>query len=302
MNIMRPTLPSSVPDFLYKYTSVDRALEVLRTGEVYFPHRQELNDPFDGRCIMDAATPEQRKEIIKLVVKMCIEHEKKGHDLSGMLSGMGREEYYNRFIEDEKFASNIMQKLAKEMDVFNIGVYCFTEKQDSIIMWAHYANNHKGCCLKFDFQEYVLRSIEKEKDYFPFSFLHSIKYSDTYPVSVFGEEDADPKKNSFYMCKSKDWQYEKEWRAIMYDTRPKGLIPGISIGGEIIDEPIIKRMEGSGLYPLDKNLINGIVLGCKMEDNEKESIIEAARLCRIRIYQAQPKLYEYGMEIELLNL
>ncbi len=301
MNIIQPTPPSYVPDFLYKYTSVARALEVLRTGEVYFSHRQELNDPFDGRGVIDVTTREKREYIIKLSNQKRKEYEEKGYDLSGMLSGTSQEEHDKRFIEDEEFANNIMQKLTTDMDVFNIGVYCFTEKRDSIVMWAHYANNHQGCCLEFNIRGHVYQSVEEGKIDFPFLLLRMVRYSDKYPICVFGEERAPHQENSFYMCKSQDWDYEKEWRAIMYDRRPKGLISGKSIGDEIHDESI-KRMKGSGLYPLDKNLLNGIVLGCKMKDDEKKSIIEAASSCGIRIYEAQPKLYEYGMEIKLLNL
>ena len=291
--------PSYVPRFLYKYTSVARALEVLLTGEVYFSHRRELNDPFDSKQTSDFSTCEKRKEAIKLVNQKIMEHEEKGHDLSGMLSGMSRKTYQKRLIEDDEFANNIMQKLV-EMDKSNTGVYCFAEGGDSIIMWAHYANNHQGCCLKFDFQGHTFRSIEKGKICFPFSFINMVRYYDKYPVRVFGahEKYFSYIPESKYLTKSKDWQYENEWRAIMYDTHAKGFISGKSIGGEIPDEPIIKRMKGSGHYPLDKDLLHGIILGYKMKDNEKKSIINAALLRGIKIYEAQPKLYEYGMEIK----
>ncbi len=300
MNINIPMLPSYVPKFLYKYTSVAYALDVLRTEEVYFSHRQQLNDPFDGRYMMDASTLEKRKEAIKEVIKEIEEHEKKGHDLSGMPSGIKLKEYHERFITDEKFANEQMQKNAKNMDVFNIGVYCLAEQNDSIVMWAHYANNHQGCCLEFNFQEHSYRHEKERKRCFPFSFINMVKYSDKYPVRVFGEGCAYPEENSFYMCKSKDWQYEKEWRAIMHNTRFKGVISSKSFDSEISDKSI-KIMKGSGRYPLDTNLLQGIILGCKMKDDEKKSIIKAARVCGIRIYQAKPKLYEYGMEMELLR-
>ncbi len=301
MNIIRPMLLSYVPRFLYKYTSVDSALEVLQTEEVYFSHRQELNDPFDGKQTIDLFTCEKRKEAMKNANQKIKKYEEKGHDLSGMLSGMNREEYHKRFIKDEEFANSQMQKFAKSMDIFNIGVYCFAEQNDSIVMWAHYANNHKGCCLEFNLQEHVSRYVEKGKPCFPFSFLRSVKYSDKHPVHVIGEEDAYPKENSAYISKSEDWRYEKEWRAIMYDASVISPISGKSIGDEIPDESI-KRMKGSGHYPLDKNLLHGIILGYKMKKCEKKSIIDAALSRRIKIYQAQPKLYEYGMEIKPLHL
>ncbi len=302
MNIIIPRLPYYVPRFLYKYTSVARALEVLLTDEVYFSHRRELNDPFDGRYIMDASTLEKRKEAIEWVMKGLRECEKKGYDLSGMLPRMDLEECHKRFIKDEKFANYQMQKLAEDIDVYNMGFYCFAEKEDSIIMWAHYANNHQGCCLEFNLQEHFHRHVNEEKECFPFSLLGRVRYSGKYPIRAFGEEDAYPEESSFYMSKSEDWKYENEWRALMYDKRVRSPISGKSIGSKIVDEPIINRMKGSGHYPLDKDLLHGIILGYKMKDNEKKSIINAAWSRGIKIYQAQPKLYEYGMEIIPLNI
>lgn len=31
----------------------------------------------------------------------------------------------------------------------NIGISCFSRKNDSILMWSHYAENHKGFCIEF---------------------------------------------------------------------------------------------------------------------------------------------------------
>ncbi len=296
MNIMRPTLPSSVPGFLYKYTSVARALEVLLTGEVYFPHRRELNDPFDSRYIIDFSTPKKKEEAIKLVNQKFKEHEEKGHDLSGMLSEMNRKTYQQRLIKDDKFANNIVQKLVEDMDKSNTGVYCFAEREDSITMWAHYANNHQGCCLKFNFQEHICRSIKEGKDCFPFLVINMIRYCNKYPVHELGFHEEHSSYESKYWTKSEDWRYENEWRALMYDVEK--LISSKSLDSKDIDDPIIKRMKGSGHYPLDKDLLHGIILGYKMKDNEKKSIINAALLSGIKIYEAQPKLYEYGMEIK----
>ncbi len=297
---MSPTPPSYVPGFLYKYTSVARALEVLLTEEVYFSDRQELNDPFDGKQMVDLSTRENKKELIKLSNKKVKEPENQGYDMDRLLSGRARETYQKRLLEDNDFADSKAQKFAEAMDAFNIGVYCFAEKEDSVIMWAHYANNHQGCCLEFNFQWNLYQSVEKEKSCFPFLLLNKVIYSDRYPTPTFGEESVPHKGANSYMCKSKDWQYENEWRAIMYDTSVINPISGKSIGDEISDESI-KRMKGPGHYQLDKDRLHGIILGYKMKDYEKTSIINAALSRGIRIYQAQPKSYEYGMEIKPWN-
>ena len=58
----------------------------------------------------------------------------------------------NALIKAEKF---ILDKQPNSME--NIGkigtiVSCFSEVNDSIVIWSHYANNHKGFCLEYDFK------------------------------------------------------------------------------------------------------------------------------------------------------
>ncbi len=46
----------------------------------------------------------------------------------------------------------MFQKVIEEMrkDVF---VFCFSEVWDSILMWAHYANNYNGYCIEYDVKQ-----------------------------------------------------------------------------------------------------------------------------------------------------
>ena len=30
------------------------------------------------------------------------------------------------------------------------GISCFSEREDSLLMWAHYANNHRGICVEYN--------------------------------------------------------------------------------------------------------------------------------------------------------
>ena len=37
------------------------------------------------------------------------------------------------------------------MAVEKFGICCFTARCDNSLMWAHYANDHKGRCVKYNF-------------------------------------------------------------------------------------------------------------------------------------------------------
>jgi hypothetical protein len=40
-------------------------------------------------------------------------------------------------------------------DKSNIGIACFTETQENVLMWAHYASNYTGMCLSYSASELV---------------------------------------------------------------------------------------------------------------------------------------------------
>lgn len=161
-------------------------------------------------------------------------------------------------------------------------VACFTEELTSTLMWAHYAEFHRGFALEYDIN--VIKSaltqcqICKTKC----SNAHRLEL---YPV-VYGEEryDATEHENEFlnylmrchynhssepfifpdklynikcYTNKGNDWRYEREWRLIYSlignDTSAKYAVirpKAIYLGSEISDANkgiILKIIEGKNL-------------------------------------------------------
>lgn len=53
--------------------------------------------------------------------------------------------------KENKAISEINKYYKKTIDSAGIGA--FTIKCDNILMWSHYADNHKGICLEFDFNK-----------------------------------------------------------------------------------------------------------------------------------------------------
>ncbi len=89
----------------------------------------------------------------------------------------------------------------------NIGISSFSEINDELLLWAHYANNYRGFCIEFD---------PKKLSFFPER--NNTKYS-LDPVLYFEEfiEVEEAKKYSLqYLltAKANRWEYEKEWRLI----------------------------------------------------------------------------------------
>ena len=288
----------AVPSWLYKYTTAERALQTLRDGNVYFAARHELNDPFDCRFTPDLSTLEKKKRFVQLQLA---EWKNRGfhHCGMGFLDAAEIENNHKRLVEDPDFADNYLQEIWKGMNADKMGVYCLTEVRNSLPMWAHYASNHAGCCLEFNFEEHALKGGHDGKNCFPFTFLKMVEYSLKCPLATMEPNRDSLGRGSAILTKSTEWKNEKEWRAIMLDARVKTPLSGKSLIAR--DKSMFRGMKGAGLYKADEGILRGVILGCEMAEADKADVIAAARECGARVYQATPKTFEFGLDITLVQ-
>lgn len=183
---------NQISQFIYKYKSPDYLFELLRNNELWFSSPSSFNDPFDCQINLDTnntideidaylapdprATPEMRR---KIAVEM--------------------------FNSKDKW-DNLMNTVARK-SINSHGVCCFSGNQSNILLWAHYANSHKGVCLKFDVLE------DTNLFYFPVK----VNYTKDYPIYNH-LRDRDQIVNSLMLTKSPIWSYEEELRIIKLNT------------------------------------------------------------------------------------
>lgn len=165
--------------------------------------------------------------------------------------------------DDIPHMEKICDELTYEMQQLN-AVFCMTEKKDNILMWAHYAGQHTGFCLEF------------RTDNPFFSRVRPVIYCRYLPKQDLVEFlTADISRLPLYLVtKAEDWAYEKEWRLA-------GPAPG----------------PGPREYPSES--LTGVILGCRMDEKNKEQI---KRWCREReprptLYEAKQKRSEFGLDI-----
>lgn len=85
----------------------------------------------------------------------------------------------------------------------------------SELMWAHYAKNHTGICIKYHFRSDITKFADKSKG--QIAYFRDVRYtSDLYG---FAEEGSINMQDAFFV-KSTAWEYENELRLLAYD--PKG--------------------------------------------------------------------------------
>ena len=105
----------------------------------------------------------------------------------------------------------------------NFRISCFAESQYSILMWSHYANQHKGFCIEYEIPPY------SKSNELLFHSIHPVIYSDL-RISVLESylkylklpQITDEILWDIYkyglLMKSIDWKYQNEWRLILLDN------------------------------------------------------------------------------------
>ena len=88
-------------------------------------------------------------------------------------------------------------------------VCCFSKNMNEILMWSHYADNHKGVCLEWEIDEL---DIDIKERLFEISYQDEIITLDFVKTNK-GFLDINISSNGkFLIQKFKNWEYEKEVR------------------------------------------------------------------------------------------
>ncbi len=118
-----------------------------------------------------------------------------------------------------------------EENKHKVGVISFTEAKDDLLMWAHYANEHKGALIGFSFYidffkklfRFTETAFDKPFDYYDGT-CHPVIYrkQPMYKIDMFDRdysnisvEGEDRLLFEIFLQKSDEWIYEKEHRIIL---------------------------------------------------------------------------------------
>ena len=231
---------------------------------------EDYNDPFEFSPISENASTVQSKEnsftkqyfiehVIKNNIKFPhIQTTNDATDLFNQQTPLTTEQLsvYTR----ESFIKIYGQKLV---------VSCFSQNNNDILMWSHYANNHKGIILKFDNNKFG-------------DHAKPIKYNKNRPVSTPRET---PLENiGICYIKSDHWKYEQEVRLLL-PKENKSPISSQYINGK-----------KSYFCRLQPNTIKAIYFGLKTPKIQKQKFRDHAKdHPEIQIYQMHMHPTEYKL-------
>ncbi|MEI0604228.1 tetratricopeptide repeat protein [Brachyspira alvinipulli] len=155
-----------------------------------------------------------------------------------------------------------------------IKVACLTTHNDNTLMWSHYADKHQGICIEYDINNIfdknniILKKINYNKKAIRFDIIkntqNTVILSNTKNIDNFlispnfisnALIDNKPLEHitELFMVKSKEWEYEDEYRILFYDEENK------NPNGILINLPIKSICFGVHTSDDDKELIYNIV-------------------------------------------
>ncbi len=243
---------------LYKYMSCPDGDEtrqkwvrnILVEHQLFFASRQDFNDPFD-------CTVPNLSQIPGTFLKRWAEE-----FVDRKFSDRSEAERSDKI--DELMSVNTLEKIRQGLQgtVDKAGIACFSTARDNILMWAHYADKHKGLCLEFDGSSNCKF----------FGKAQSVEYEDHTPIPL--HENAERQMTRVILTKSKHWLYEKEYRIVKPNE-----------AGKNIDYPV--------------ELLTGIIFGCMTPDKVRASVKQWVKEgnCRVAFFEARPKVAEFGLDI-----
>ena len=250
-------------------------------GVVYPSSPLYFNDPYDCEfCIHPDALLEilDRQTYIKILEEQFrLKPKEKKKILNTKNIGSTIQQILrNHGVKLQKSLVNVLQdKLNSSMSEVkdSVRVVCLSEVYDSILMWSHYAQNHTGFCIEYDFEENNMF----------YKRLYPVKYTtDRYAISKADMSHSNTRWIYKTICSKSDvWSYEKEWRIVTANFEKMGL----------------KNLEGKYVFDLKTN-IKAFYLGAKIAEKFKEEIIKFGKNNNIHVYQMilSPNSYELNAQ------
>lgn len=252
----------------YGFNNLDacgRFIENIKNGRIPFSNLIKFNDPFESLCFYDGLSNDEEKQVKELK--------------AGVDSLIPNESRYildvpNSFITNKSIVSCFCKK-----DIFD-------EEKTCDLMWAHYANNHNGVLVEYEFENvdfaknfksdeggYKIYNNCKRDYHFSASDVYKkeVEYRLRLPKVIFKDGKTFSDVRKFLYIKPKAWKYEKEVRLI-------ATLPGDYI------------FDLNQYYSLEykTECIRAIYFGLNINEENKESILEAIASIRLKcdIYEA----------------
>lgn len=288
---------------IFKYVDLQGTKAILKNGTLLFSSPTEFNDPFDisiqtlfaydpfdfpamldefARLILsDEEFPEANPDRGSQMVALMRQHFRTASDeerseVREHLSGA----VWDVPALQKSYEDTLLQmKLAFESS----GIFCASKRSNNYLLWAHYADKHRGAVLEF------VPNIEKDS---MLKLVEEVEYSNQRPHLYHSHRDylfkanfqatmtvLDDYTRRITKTKSKEWEYEEELR--------------------LYQPLLINTLEGKRHHFLTYHgdELRGVYLGCRMSSIDRQEILTLARRRNpaVRIFEMVQDPHHYKL-------
>lgn len=256
-------------DSLYKFMSINAERpefveHLFLESKIYHALAESFNDPFEGK-------PQFKLDGKANNAKRIRDHLIRVARKNQGLSFKKAQTFVNESMKDPSFLPNAIES-ANEKQFRRLRITCFTTSKENLLFWAHYANSHKGFCVKFD------------TSLMPISMAFKVHYSHEYPQIIY-PKPPDVRAFRTALVKSKEWEYEQEYRSIF--------TPGV-----------VKKMpHDKDSLLIHPSTIKAVYLGAKMPEEEKSVLLDIIHRSQFNpeIWQASLSKSSFSLEFTQLE-
>lgn len=265
---------------LFKYRSKESAFRLLEDNTLWLSSRRFFNDPFDCYPSFEEPTSGDLFEFAKTVVLDYVpahlppQSQMTRQQIEAQKKPLGEKiDHQLRELKKGNAFEVIREGIVETIDSY--GICSFTANLHSILMWSHYAENHKG--VAFGFSLKTLNGSGRK--------VRKVEYPEkrgNIKISLNSKEIQNEKfeiVNNAFLKKSPDWKYEEEYRLIEKDAANTAI-------------------------PIPLGALKLIVFGVEADVETKGKILQEVRMGNLSVQLLQAKLSQslYRLDFEELTL
>lgn len=280
---------------LFKYFGPAR-MAVLEDRLIRFSQPAAFNDPFEFLPnIHSIKTPEEFDASMDIAAAQDFTdaYEALDSDVRAIVIKEDFQKFMSSFMLDYKGrGQELMEIVAPHAQSMlfgraneSIGIFCLSEKCDDLLMWAHYADSHKGFVVEFDSDSSFFHRKIGIKD--SLREIRKVYYSEARPAITLSQATDE----DVFLTKSSHWSYEAEWRMLLP-------LSGANKTVEVSDDVIY-------LFEVPKEAIRSIIFGSKMPEIFSGAIIQKMSSVdgfeHVKFYQAKIHPTHYSLDIEAVS-
>jgi hypothetical protein len=248
-----------VPGHLYKYKSLagdsrKYTRDLIVSQRLYFPAPSDLNDPFECKphLVTTATMAQQRRYLAGLVNRV---HAGKPR--------LERRQLIREIGADRpRFRDTMLASTAQTLEA--TGIFSLSSRHLDLLMWPHYADNHRGVCVRLHVQTLM------DAGHVPFP----VTYADDRPACDTMQEETVDWLDKAVLTKGRPWEYEKEWR-------------------------LVQNRGARTIVELTAPTIDGVLLGASMPTADREEVLQWVKASGRVVAVSQARFHPSSYKIEI---